>query len=258
LIEAGLLRGDEPCDCGETTVEECNDCCGPVGSPRAANPAQVTAPPRVNGRDIYEVANQLAGYVDEGTPEKLASFLLREGKAAADLADEIVRLTAAIGAGGQTVAEPIAWARDRVIYDLIHCDTPGFEGVQTMLSRGKGKYNTVPLYTHPAPSGRAVQDTRFTDRALPVKAMSGDVEDNRILRLHFRRPVTDDDRKSMCDALNQHQASLSQPHPADERVVEALRADINEFMGRLGPRWFLEQGWFPATVNADLSAKEGR
>ena len=28
-IEAGLLRGDEPCDCGETTVEECDDCCDP-------------------------------------------------------------------------------------------------------------------------------------------------------------------------------------------------------------------------------------
>ena len=50
---------------------------------------------RVNGRDIYEVANQLEGYVDEGTPERLAQFLLREGKAASDLADEIVRLRVA-------------------------------------------------------------------------------------------------------------------------------------------------------------------
>ncbi|MFC3208085.1 hypothetical protein [Aquamicrobium soli] len=48
--------------------------------------------PRINGRDIYECANQLEGYVDPGTPERLAQFLLREGKAAADLADEIVRL----------------------------------------------------------------------------------------------------------------------------------------------------------------------
>jgi len=49
-------------------------------------------------RDIYEVANQLEGYVDPGTPERLAQFLLREGKAAADLADEIVRLRAELEA----------------------------------------------------------------------------------------------------------------------------------------------------------------
>lgn len=28
-IEAGFLSGDEPCECGETTVEECDDCCEP-------------------------------------------------------------------------------------------------------------------------------------------------------------------------------------------------------------------------------------
>lgn len=52
--------------------------------------------PRINGRDIYEVANQLEGYVDTGTPDRLAQFLLREGKAACDLADEIVRLQAEV------------------------------------------------------------------------------------------------------------------------------------------------------------------
>ncbi len=57
------------------------------------------------GRDIYEVANQLEGYVDEGTPEHLARFLLREGKAAADLADEIVRLKAALAASHMPVVD---------------------------------------------------------------------------------------------------------------------------------------------------------
>jgi hypothetical protein len=72
--------------------------------------------------------------------------------------------------------------------------------------------------------GQVVQDTWFTDRALPVKAMSGDVEDNRVLRLHFRRPVTDDDRKAMCDALNLHQASLTHPAPSGQAVaVKALQ-----------------------------------
>lgn len=31
--------------------------------------------------------------------------------------------------------------------------------------------------------------------------------------------------------------------------VEALKADMEQLMKRLGPRWFLEQNWFPDTVN---------
>lgn len=56
---------------------------------------------RLNGRDIYECANQLEGYVDESTPERLAVFLLREGKAACELADEIVRLRALVTSGAR-------------------------------------------------------------------------------------------------------------------------------------------------------------
>lgn len=43
-------------------------------------------------RDIWEVANQLLGYVSEATPKHLAEFLIREGKEAAKLAEEIERL----------------------------------------------------------------------------------------------------------------------------------------------------------------------
>lgn len=32
--------------------------------------------------------------------------------------------------------------------------------------------------------------------------------------------------------------------------LEVVKADIAEFMRRLGPRWFLEQGWFPASQQA--------
>jgi hypothetical protein len=49
----------------------------------------------LNGRDIYECANQLGGYVGPDTEDRLAQFLMRESQAAADLADEIVRLRAA-------------------------------------------------------------------------------------------------------------------------------------------------------------------
>jgi len=43
-------------------------------------------------RDIYEVTNQLGGYVDPSTPEHLANFLLREAFEAEKLAHEIIRL----------------------------------------------------------------------------------------------------------------------------------------------------------------------
>jgi len=40
-------------------------------------------------RDIYEVANQLGGYVDMSTPDDLAAFLLRESSQAAVLAERL-------------------------------------------------------------------------------------------------------------------------------------------------------------------------
>jgi hypothetical protein len=49
-------------------------------------------------RDSYEVANQLEGYVGPNTPKPLAEFLMREGKAAAALADEVERLRGALQA----------------------------------------------------------------------------------------------------------------------------------------------------------------
>jgi hypothetical protein len=48
--------------------------------------------PTSSERDIYEVANQLAGYVGPDTEDRLAAFLMRESAAAAALADEVVRL----------------------------------------------------------------------------------------------------------------------------------------------------------------------
>lgn len=45
-------------------------------------------------RDIFEVANQLGGYVGPGTEKRLARFLIREAEEASKLAYEIVRLRA--------------------------------------------------------------------------------------------------------------------------------------------------------------------
>lgn len=33
-------------------------------------------------------------------------------------------------------------------------------------------------------------------------------------------------------------------------------ADLNEFMRRLGPRWFLEQNWFPASIGARAALQQ--
>lgn len=43
-------------------------------------------------RDIYEVANQLGGFVGPSTDKFLAKFLIREAEEATALANEIVRL----------------------------------------------------------------------------------------------------------------------------------------------------------------------
>jgi len=40
-------------------------------------------------RDVYEVANQLGGYVDERTPAELSEFLLRESAEATKLAERL-------------------------------------------------------------------------------------------------------------------------------------------------------------------------
>ena len=48
--------------------------------------------PTVYGRDVFEVADQLEGYVDETTPNNIKDFLLREGNYAGDLGDAICHL----------------------------------------------------------------------------------------------------------------------------------------------------------------------
>jgi len=56
----------------------------------------------------------------------------------------------------------------------------------------------------------------------------------------------------MAEALRAADAVTNPVNTSTELTV--LKADIDEFMRRLGPRWFLEQGWFPETVNATLAS----
>lgn len=52
-------------------------------------------------------------------------------------------------------------------------------------------------------------------------ALSGDAEDKRALKLLFRRPVSDEDRKALTEALNLYQAQLASP-PAPAVAVKPL------------------------------------
>ncbi len=65
-----------------------------------------------SGRDLYECANQLEGYVGPSTPVDLAAFLMREGAEAAKLADEIVRLRSLNARQGEVLKPLVALANE--------------------------------------------------------------------------------------------------------------------------------------------------
>lgn len=69
------------------------------------------------------------------------------------------------------------------------------------------------------PQTEPVQDTWFIDRKLPIMAMSGDLESDRVLKLHFRHKVTDADRLRLTEVLNAGETALAaQPSPAADTL----------------------------------------
>lgn len=79
-----------------------------------------------------------------------------------------------------------------------------------------------PRYAAPV-AQEPVANTWFTDRTLPVMAMSGDIESDRVLKLHFRRKVTDQDRLDLTDALNlKIKAMTTPPAPAASVGAEEI------------------------------------
>lgn len=66
-----------------------------------------------------------------------------------------------------------------------------------------------------------VQDTWFTDSTLPIMAASGDVENDRVIKLHFRRKVTDSDRKRLIEVLNAGEVALNEPQPTQVTADQA-------------------------------------
>jgi len=99
-------------------------------------------------RDIYEVANQLEGYVGPDTPERLAAFLMREGNEAAKLADEITSLRTALEAAERRAEEAererdaafAANERDRSIVSEVRTTFKAALARRSWLLDGRGSY----------------------------------------------------------------------------------------------------------------------
>ena len=91
-----------------------------------------------------------------------------------------------------------------------------------------------------APVGEPVQDTWFTDRALPVVAMSGDIESERVLKLHFRRKVTEQDRIDLTDALNLKIKSAT--NPSASPVAQEPVAWQWRYVGERDDQWKTPSG----------------
>lgn len=84
---------DDACDYAATAIRSLSQPVeGSAGAPVG---------PGAMASDPYDLANMLRGYVDRGTPPDIAAFLLERSEAAVALADEVVRLRAAVAASNK-------------------------------------------------------------------------------------------------------------------------------------------------------------
>lgn len=130
--------------------------------------------------------------------------------------DEVMRLIDAFGAASYRLGRKSIGTSSR----------------ELELERDKAKSALLAAWNtraRPAAETEPVQDTFFVDRDLPIMAMSGDVESSRVLKLHFRRPVSDLDRKNMTQALNRYQKSLTAP-PRPDREVAVKPLDLSNLL----------------------------
>ena len=81
-------------------------------------------------REVWEVSNQLGGYIGPNTPDDLVAFLSRESDAAADLAQRVIdaearalAAEAALAAAVEALA-PFADEKNGVMQDLLWGDQP--------------------------------------------------------------------------------------------------------------------------------------
>lgn len=98
----------------------------------------------------------------------------------------------------------------------------------------QGSHEHARAQGEPAAAAAAVEDLWFTDRALPILAISGDADSAAVIKLVFRRPVTNADRDDVIAALNAHLAATISPPAGSgevERLEEAVRlAEVGEYL----------------------------
>jgi hypothetical protein len=90
----------------------------------------------------------------------------------------------------------------------------------------------------------AVQDTYLVGGPPDLKAMSGSVDDDRIIQLHFRRPATDKDREWMLEAINAKHVNGAPPQTslldamdafADKKLTEQCWNDLFAHLDETSP-----------------------
>lgn len=67
---------------------------------------------------------------------------------------------------------------------------------------------------------------------------------------YARDGMFDKEWRSAVDAANDRAHAAESALSRMKGALEQTRGDLDEFMRRLGPRWFLEQNWFPQSVEA--------
>lgn len=82
-----------------------------------------------------------------------------------------------------------------------------------------------------------VQDTYLVGGPPDLKAMSGSIDSDRVIQLHFRRKVTDRDREWLLAAINAYITAPAQPPMDREKIAKIFayiwHGDLGEWRGFL-------------------------
>lgn len=107
---------------------------------------------------------------------------------------------------------------------------------------------------------RAIVSAILVDERLAVGYQIETLADAIVEHIATALAAKDEKIQALNDECQQSMLDIARERDRAERAEAALAeamkaleerdADITEFMGRLGSRWFLEQGWFPKSVGA--------
>lgn len=101
-------------------------------------------------------------------------------------------------------------------------------------------------------------ETRVCSVALQAPQEAGLVRDLQLLLENYTAYAGDAVPASIIERsreLHARLSALSQPVATPAPSQDAAVEDVTEFMRRLGPRWFLEQNWFPSSATRPAEAQ---